>query len=88
VVGAVGVAVLCLAFGASAVVHQPHIFTLSVPLGGGLLLAQGVISTVWLVRLPHRSGVRRRNPAWLIGGQIAGAIFVWLVLAWIFWLCM
>ena len=85
-VGAVGIAVLSLAFGASALMHQPHVFTLSVPVAGSLVLAQGVISTVWLVRLPHRSGVRRLNPAWLIWGQTAAAIFVWLVLAWIFWL--
>jgi hypothetical protein len=85
-VGAAGVAVLALAFGASALVHQPRVFTLSVPVAGGLMSAQGVISTVRLVRLPHRSGVRRLNPAWLIGGQTAAAIFVWLVLAWILWL--
>lgn len=70
----------------SAAIHQPQLFTATVPLGGALLLAQGVMSTIWLTQLPRRRGVTARNPAWLIGGQMVAAVFVWVVLVWVFWL--
>src|SRR5712691_10091366 len=82
-VGAAGLVVLALAFLASLLVHQPRAFTLSVPVGAGLIFAQGVGSTAWLAGLRRRRPMR---PAWIIWGQAAGAVICWLVLAWIFWL--
>jgi hypothetical protein len=82
-VGAVGVLVLALAFLVSVVVRQPRVFTLTVPVAGGLILAQGVVSLVWLAGL--RPG-RPLGPGWIIWGQAAGAVICWLLLVWIFWL--
>jgi|SRR5712691_477400 len=87
-VGAAGLVVLALAFLASLLVHQPRAFTLSVPVGAGLIFAQGVGSTAWLAGLRRRRPMRPAwmRPAWIIWGQAAGAVICWLVLAWIFWL--
>jgi hypothetical protein len=88
VVGATGLVVLALAFLASLLVHQSRVFTLSVPVGAGLIFAQGVGSTAWLAGLRRRRPMRPAwmRPAWIIWGQAAGAVTCWLVLAWIFWL--
>jgi hypothetical protein len=82
-VGAAGVALLALGFIASALMRQPRVFGLSVPVAGALILAQGVGSTVWLSGLRPRRASRR---GWIIPGQAAAAVFCWLVLVWIFWL--
>ncbi len=82
-VGMAGVVVLALAFVVSVLVRHPRVFTLSVPVAGGLILAQGVGSTAWL------GGLRPSRPftaRWIICGQAAGALICWLLLAWIFWL--
>jgi hypothetical protein len=82
-VGAAGLIVLALAFFASLLAHQPRLLTLAAPVAGGLILSQGLGSTVWLAR--RRPG-RPLFPAWVIWGQGAAARICWLVLAWIFWL--
>jgi hypothetical protein len=82
-VGAAGLVLLALAFLASLMVHEPRVFTLSVPVAGGLILAQGVGSTAWLAgRRPGRPS----SPPWVVWGQAAAALICWLVLVWIFWL--
>jgi len=83
ILGAAGLAVLAVTFLVSLPVRQPRVFTLLVPVGAGLILAQSVASTIWLARL--RPGRPLRN-AWIIYGQVAGALLCWLVLIWIFWL--
>lgn len=44
-VGAAGLVMLAVAFLASLMMHEPRVFTLSVPVAGGLILAQGAGST-------------------------------------------
>jgi hypothetical protein len=83
VVGAAGLVVLALAFLASLLAHEPRVLTLTVPVAGGLILSQGLGSTVWLAR--RRRG-RQLFPAWAMWGQGAAALICWLVLVWIFWL--
>jgi hypothetical protein len=83
IVGVTGVVVLALALLVSVVERQPRVFTLAVPVAGGLILAQSVGSLVLLVGL--RPG-RRLGPRWIIWGQVAGAVICWLTLVWIFWL--
>ncbi len=82
-VGAGGLAVLALAFLASLIVHEARVFTLWVPVAGGLILAQGVASTAWLAG--HRPS-RPVGPRWVVWGQAAAALICWLVLVSIFWL--
>jgi hypothetical protein len=84
VFGAAGAVVLAVALVASLFLSQPRLFAVSVPLGAGLILAQGVGSTVWLARLRIRQG--QPVPAWLMWAQAAAALLCWLVLVWIFWL--
>ena len=82
-VGVAGVVVLALALLVSLLVSQPRLFTLAVPVAGGLILAQGVGSTVWLGGLRLSRPLR---PSWIIWGQAVGAAICWLLLVWIFWL--
>ena len=82
-VGAAGLVVLAVAFFASLLTHEPRVLTLAAPVAGGLILAQGLGSTVWLAR---RWPGRPLFPAWVIWGQGAGALICWLVLVWTFWL--
>lgn len=82
-IGAAGLVVLALAFLVSVLVRQPRVFTLLVPVGGGLILAQAVGRTAWLAGLRPGQPLR---PAWIVWGQAAAALTCWVVLVWIFWL--
>ena len=80
---AIGVGLLVVSFLASLLLHRPSLFTLPLPVGIGLVMAQGVGSSLWLARL--RPG-RRLLPAWAIWANGAAALFFWLVVAWLVWL--